>query len=213
MTQAKTKTGRRMKGWTQAVVVLLLFVFGCSTGCVRRRMTIRSNPPGALVYVDDYEIGTTPVSTSFVYYGTRKIRLVKSGYETLTVYQRFDPPWYEWFPIDFVSENLIPWELRDVRTIDFQLVPQRIVPTEELLQRGENLRQRRRMATPPVVPPSPAGGLPVPMGAAPAGVVPKGNSNGWQAPATLPAPGLPPTGATRQSGPPPTTSVPVVPSP
>ena len=56
---------------------------------MQRRLTIRSNPPGALVYVDDYQIGTTPVSTDFVYYGTRKVRLVKSGHETLTVLQGF----------------------------------------------------------------------------------------------------------------------------
>ena len=69
-----------------------------AAGCVQRRMTIRSNPPGALVYVDDYQIGTTPVSNDFVYYGTRKIRLVKDGYETLTVRQPFPIPWYEVFP-------------------------------------------------------------------------------------------------------------------
>ena len=33
-------------------------------GCVRRRMTVRSNPPGAVVFVDDQEIGTTPASTA-----------------------------------------------------------------------------------------------------------------------------------------------------
>ena len=36
-----------------------------SAGCVQRRMTVRSNPPGALVYVDDYQIGTTPVSVEW----------------------------------------------------------------------------------------------------------------------------------------------------
>ncbi|NCY03200.1 MAG: PEGA domain-containing protein [Planctomycetia bacterium] len=77
------------------VAVLLV----AATGCVQRRMTIRSNPPGALVYVDDYQIGTTPVSTDFIYYGTRKIRLVKDGYETLTVRQPFPIPWYEVFPL------------------------------------------------------------------------------------------------------------------
>jgi hypothetical protein len=70
-------------------LVGLLACCACAgqSGCVQRRITIRSNPPGALVYVDDYPIGTTPVSTSFVYYGTRKVRLVLSGYETLTVLQ------------------------------------------------------------------------------------------------------------------------------
>ena len=31
----------------------LLLACLLTTGCVRRRMTIRSNPPGATVYVDD----------------------------------------------------------------------------------------------------------------------------------------------------------------
>ena len=65
----------------------LLAAMLCSTaglGCVQRRMTIRSSPPGAMVYVDNQEIGTTPVSTGFTYYGTREFRLVKDGYETLT---------------------------------------------------------------------------------------------------------------------------------
>src|SRR5262245_3745792 len=51
---------------------LLVCAMLAQTGCVQRRLTIRSNPPGALAYVDDYQIGTTPVSTDFVYYGTRK---------------------------------------------------------------------------------------------------------------------------------------------
>jgi len=111
-----------------------------TSGCVQRRLTVRTNPPGAQVYIDDYDIGTTPVSTSFIYYGTRKIRLVKDGYETLTIDQKISAPWYQYFPLDFVSENVWPGEIRDEKTLDFQLAPQRIVPTELLLERAENLR-------------------------------------------------------------------------
>jgi len=110
-------------------------------GCVRRRMTIRTNPPGALVYVDDYEIGTTPISHNFTYYGERKIRLVKDGFETLTVMQPIPAPWYQIPPLDFVSENLIPFEIQDNRTLTYQLTPQVVVPTEQLLQRAEELRR------------------------------------------------------------------------
>ena len=95
----------------------------------------------ALVYVDDYEIGVTPVSTSFIYYGTRKIRLVKDGYETLTVMQSIPSPWYEYVPLDFVSENFVPGQIRDQRVLDFQLKPQMLVPTDQLLQRAEQLRR------------------------------------------------------------------------
>jgi hypothetical protein len=144
--------------------------------CVQRRLTIRSNPPGALVYVDDYPIGTTPVSTSFVYYGTRKIRLVLSGYETLNVLQPLPTPWYEYPGLDFVTENLVPGEIRDERVVDFQLKPQMIVPSQQLLSRAENLRHGAaapQMPIPPAAPvfvppanpsfgppPQPAGQLP-----------------------------------------------------
>ncbi len=104
-------------------------------------MTIRSNPPGALVYVDDYEIGITPISTNFLYYGQRKIRLVKDGYQTLTVMQAVPAPWYQIPPLDFVTENLVPGELRDQRDFCYQLSPQAVVPTEQLLGRAESLRR------------------------------------------------------------------------
>jgi len=104
-------------------------------------MTVRSNPPGALLYVDDYEVGPTPASINFTYYGTRKIRLVKDGYETLTVMQSFPTPWYEYVPLDFVSENVVPGKIRDQHCLDFQLKPQLVVPTEQLLSRAEQLRR------------------------------------------------------------------------
>jgi len=121
--------------------VLVAVIFCAASGCVQRRFTVRSNPPGALVYIDDYEIGTTPCSTDFTYYGTRKIRLVKDGYETLTVLQPVPTPWYQYPGIDFVSENLVPGEIRDERVLDFQLQPQVIVPTDILLGRAEELRR------------------------------------------------------------------------
>jgi hypothetical protein len=111
-----------------------------SSGCVRRRMTIRSNPPGATVYIDDQEVGETPVSTAYTYYGTRKIQLVKDGFETLTVKQKFSPPWYQVPPLDFFAENLLPTELRDERIVDVELEPQRVVPVPELLERAQQLR-------------------------------------------------------------------------
>lgn len=104
-------------------------------------MTIRSNPPGALVYVDDYEIGVTPVSHTFTYYGQRKIRLVKDGYETLTVMQNIRPPWYQYPVVDFFAENLWPGEIRDERELSFNMAPQVMVPPDQLLGRAEELRR------------------------------------------------------------------------
>jgi hypothetical protein len=52
-----------------------------AAGCVQRRLTIRSNPPAR------WSMSTTIRSAHagvhrLVYYGNRKVRLVKSGYET-----------------------------------------------------------------------------------------------------------------------------------
>jgi hypothetical protein len=128
-----------------ATAVVLLAV-GCSlaTGCVRRRLTVRSNPPGAQVFVDDQEIGSTPCSASFVYYGTRSITVIKDGYRTEKIFQKLNPPWYQIPPLDFFSENLSPLETRDERIVDLQLVPEEIVPQQKLLDRAQALRDGAR---------------------------------------------------------------------
>lgn len=129
-----------------------------ATGCVRRRLTVRSNPPGAVVYVDNQRIGTTPCSVDYVYYGTREIRLTMQGYETLTVNQPLPAPWYELPGLDFVSENLVPTTITDARTVSFNLRRELLVPAEQIIARGEQLR---RQATPSGLAPfvTPVGGV------------------------------------------------------
>lgn len=123
----------------------LVAAVGCflltDTGCVKRKLTIRSQPEGALVYVDQQEVGQTPLSVPFTYYGTREIILEKDGYQTLKEKHRIRLPWYQIPPLDFITENLISKEIHDERVLDFQLQPQ--VPTDEtqLQQRAEQLRQ------------------------------------------------------------------------
>lgn len=125
-------------------------------GCVHRRLLIRSDPPGAIVYVDNERVGTTPCAVNYVYYGTRKIRLIKDGFETLVVKQPLPTPWYEVPPLDFVSDVLVPWEIRDVRDATYRLQPQLMVAPEHLLARAEALRVRTQQGTVlPAGPPPP----------------------------------------------------------
>ena len=70
---------------------LAWMMLGClsiatASGCVERRYTIRSDPPGALVVVNGDEIGPAPVSRNFIFYGYRDIRLQREGYEPLKVF-------------------------------------------------------------------------------------------------------------------------------
>jgi len=113
-------------------------------GCVRRRLTVRTSPPGAVVSVDNQLIGTTPAASSFTYYGTREFRIEKDGFRTETIKRRINPPWYQAPGLDFVTESLWPWEIRDERIIDVELVPETIEPSAEVLQRADQLRAQSR---------------------------------------------------------------------
>lgn len=184
-----------------ATVCLTAAVLVLAPGCVRRRLMVRSNPPGAMVYVDNQPIGTTPCATDFVYYGTREMRLVKPGYETLTINQPIPAPWYQIPPLDFFSENIVPRKIQDYRTVSYNLVPQVIVPTEQLLDRAEELRQTtlqgavlpampgavlpgQPILSPPIALPAPGPVFVPPETLAPGGVLP-------QSPGTLPSGGQP----------------------
>ena len=124
------------------------------SGCVRRRMTVRTNPIGASVFVDKQFIGTSPVSTDFIYYGTREIEVVLAGYRTEKVLRKIHAPWYEIPPLDFVSETLWPGELRDQRVIDITLVPEQVVSSQELLARGNSLRLQAAQGIATPLPPT-----------------------------------------------------------
>ncbi len=49
------------------------------TGCIERLITVSSQPPGALVYLNDEEVGRTPVTVPFRFYGVYDVRLEHEG--------------------------------------------------------------------------------------------------------------------------------------
>lgn len=74
------------------------------TGCVRRTISITSEPAGALVHLNHREIGRTPVEVEFIYYGDYDVRLVKDGYEPLIVKGDASAPLWDTPPFDLVAE-------------------------------------------------------------------------------------------------------------
>ena len=140
-------------------LVAIAVLITTSSGCIRRRLTVRTNPPGATVYIDKQPIGLTPVSSSFTYYGTRNIEIVRDGYRTERFLRKFNPPWYAIPPLDFISETLWPFEKRDERIVDVQLTGEPDVPNDALIASGEQLRlqasQGIAVTPPPTVGPSP----------------------------------------------------------
>jgi hypothetical protein len=103
-------------------------------------MTVRSDPPGALVLVDGEEVGYTPCAVDFTYYGTREIQLIKPGFETVTRLERLPTPWYQVPPLDFISDNFTPFKITNRHEFAYHLQPQRRVETNELLDRANSLR-------------------------------------------------------------------------
>ena len=87
--------GKLQANGRAAAALLLLAGLSLFSGCVERRYTIRSDPPGATVIVNGEEIGPSPASKSFVYYGDREITLMLDGYETKTVIQPIKAPWWD----------------------------------------------------------------------------------------------------------------------
>jgi PEGA domain-containing protein len=123
----------------------LLAVAALSSGCVERRYTLRTNPPGALAIVNGEEIGQTPVSAPFFYYGDREITLIRDGYETRTVIQPIKAPWWDNLATEFFTENLVPFHLRDEREFSYQLTPASMAPSSDLRDRAEALRSQARI--------------------------------------------------------------------
>ena len=72
----------------------LAVAIAATAGCARRQVTVTSNPSGALVYLNDREVGRTPFTTDLVWYGTYDVVLRKEGYETLHKRTRVNAPWW-----------------------------------------------------------------------------------------------------------------------
>ncbi len=87
--------------------LLIVVACLCFIGCVRRTITITSTPSGAMVHLNDQELGLTPVTTKFLFYGTYDLRLKKEGYKHYWKPQKAVAPWWEAPGPDLIAE-LIP---------------------------------------------------------------------------------------------------------
>jgi hypothetical protein len=109
-------------------------------GCVEREMTITSEPVGALVYVSDVEVGRTPVTMPFTWYGDYEVILRRDGYETLKTHANINAPFYEIPPLDLFSQ-IAPWTYHDRRYLHFEMQELVLPSDEELVRRADALRE------------------------------------------------------------------------
>ena len=120
---------------------MLLALLALSVGgCVVRELNIRSEPPGATVYINGREEGKTPLKKNFDFYGSREVTLRKDGFRSLREIVTPSVPWYEFFPIDFITELLLPVRLHDRHEYSFKLEPLPDRPPQDLLERANKVR-------------------------------------------------------------------------
>lgn len=120
-----------------------------ASGCVERRFVINTNVPGAVVYDEKgLPIGATPCDREFTYYGKYRFTLVKDGYQTQVAETKVRAPWFELPPLDFISENLLPFTIRDVRRLDYVLQPAPNISPDDVLREATELRSRGQALQP-----------------------------------------------------------------
>ena len=103
---------------------IVLFAWAVVTvGCVERLLQVRSDPPGATVYINGKNAGKTPLDFEFTYYGTVDIILRHEDHLSHRELFPLQPPWYEYFPVDFISELVVPWTIHDNHDVNVTLEP------------------------------------------------------------------------------------------
>ncbi|MEM7629659.1 MAG: PEGA domain-containing protein [Planctomycetota bacterium] len=110
-----------MPGRTPATPALCI-ACAALVGCHDRRIVVTSSPPGALVWLNDREIGRTPAEAAFKFYGDYDVRLELEGHEPLHTEQRAEAPIAEWPGFDLAT-NLFPGRTETVIEWHFDLEP------------------------------------------------------------------------------------------
>lgn len=143
---AATRQSHQIPNIYQSFFFLLLLTLPL-TSCVDRKIRITSEPPGARVWLNDTEIGSTPAEADFTYYGRYDVRLELDGYEPLWTDREAKAPVWQWPGPDLVAE-VIPLRFDDVVDWHFELAPALEFTAEpdalkaDLLTRARDLKDR-----------------------------------------------------------------------
>ncbi len=131
---------RRRLGLCLMTCMLLLGVFSLP-GCIERTVSINTEPEGAKVFLNDQEVGQSPVTVPFTWYGDYDIIIRKRGFKTVQTHHKIQTPWYSLPGIDFFTECLMPFTVHDDRVLEtYVLDPQQLPDKDTLLDAAESMR-------------------------------------------------------------------------
>jgi len=131
-----------MKHNSSAITIIGVIISTFLSGCVERRLTIKTNPQEALVILNDEEIGLSPVTVNFNWYGDYCVRIQKEGYETLNTHRELKGPWYDYFPFDFFAQIVNPSRIVDTYEWTFDLAPGQPISRQELIQKAQKMQNQ-----------------------------------------------------------------------
>ena len=110
-------------------LTLLLVLTACASGCVRRTLSVTSEPAGAGVVINGQPAGQTPLEVVFYHHGTYRVEVRKEGYLPITDALRLRRKFYEYPVADLFFEVLWPGVIRDRREAHYKL--ERVPPFDK----------------------------------------------------------------------------------
>jgi hypothetical protein len=116
-------------------------------GCVERVVYVRSDPPGAAVFLDDQRVGVTPCEIPYTWYGKRELVLELQKHAVVREIITLNPPWWQVFPLDFVTDVLVPFTIRGRSEYAYTLKPALTSAQErdEMKRRADEMREKARV--------------------------------------------------------------------
>ncbi|MCE9591760.1 MAG: PEGA domain-containing protein [Planctomycetes bacterium] len=136
---------------TRAWVMLMLAItLPALTGCgTTRTITVTSEPSNALVYLNDEEVGRTPVTVPFTFYGVYDLRLEAEGCKPLWTKHEAKAPLWEYPGPDLFGEALggkseLKWH--------FHLDPLPVAEEPALVDRARQMRAMMKQEVPETQP-------------------------------------------------------------
>lgn len=103
-----------------AIITILLLVF--LSGCIRSRVIITSEPPGADVTFKNTYRGRTPITIPIIWYWYYDIEIEKEGFEKIHTVERFHAPVWFYVPFDLIMEAM-PFPIYDTKYRHYVLTP------------------------------------------------------------------------------------------
>ena len=69
--------------------------------------------------------------SQFIFYGTREFTIQKDGHHIISIKEKVVPPFYQYIPIDFITEILLPFKIIDQHNFSYNLETYKMPTSQE----------------------------------------------------------------------------------